>query len=461
MKKLFSKPAILAIVLFITVLLVAPVSAYATNGATLVSIEVTPTDSTICALGQTQQFTAIGYSDGTKTDIIGLTWSSTDPGVATINPTTGLATGVGGGWTEIIGTGTLNGISTSGKTNLYVGQPWFSLVIGLPGEETWGNLYADDCVGLIWSFVIEDKDKILVYKASGSIPEGDSWSQYWSCSSLSEGDYTATLSIEEKVQDTQSFKVWGHEASMDIDIGYAGETTTFTLNATKSSGQQANFQILKSVEDYYEQVDELTIDIGEDPWSESILRNLSEGDYWAGFWIGDSFEDGYDFSIVARGEPKPEPEEEEKPVVNKAKPKPKPKPTPIYELPITRYEKTTTGFLNLLYNRILQRNPEEEGLNAWLAQSGVTGSDLVQSFIFGEECQARISGYTDEQFITFLYKALLGRLPEADGLNAWLSRMAGGMTKEEVVSQFALSEEFVKICKEFGILPYDGYSNGL
>jgi hypothetical protein len=140
--------------------------------------------------------------------------------------------------------------------------------------------------------------------------------------------------------------------------------------------------------------------------------------------------------------------------------KPKPKPTPINELPVTSYEKSESGFTALFYNRILLRNPEKEGLDAWMARlkSGeLTAGDLVNQFIFSEECQSRISGYTNEQFITFLYKALFNRAPEEYGFNTWMTLMNAGMTREEVVNGFTHSEEFVNICNAFGFIPYKGY----
>jgi hypothetical protein len=455
MRQKFLKPAILAIVLFVAVLLVAPVSAYA-NGVTLESIEVEPKDSTIYALGQTQQFTATGtYSDDTTANITdSVTWSSTNTSVVTIDAN-GLATGVSEGWGVAI-IATKSGVSGGAGLSVQRGDLWAD--IQNPGEESYFNIWAENCSGLSWSLVI-NKNSTNIYSASGTIPS-DEWSHGVSYTLLpEEGDYTATLFIGGTVQEVLSFTLWAHEASMDIDVGYAEETTKFTLNATNSSGVEAYFVLWRHVieGDYYELDYEESINIDSDDWSYSISRTLPEGDYGADFWNGKYREDEYYFSVVARGKPKPEPVEKEEPKKEKSK------PTPIDELPITRYEKTASGFLNLLYNRILQRNAEEEGLNAWLAwiQSGAaTGSDLVQKFVLSEECQARISDYTNEQFITFLYKALLGRLPEADGLSAWLSRMSSGITREELIRQFALSEEFVNICKEFGIVPYEGCVNG-
>jgi hypothetical protein len=180
--------------------------------------------------------------------------------------------------------------------------------------------------------------------------------------------------------------------------------------------------------------------------------NDGEDSSYNGLYITDT--GVFDVTVVVAEEPEEEAEEEE---IEKQKPK----PIPIDKLPVGRYEATNFGFTTLFYNRLLQRPPEQDGLDVWIErlESGeITGADLVKSFIFGEECQARISEYTNEEFITFLYWALFNRAPEEYGFNAWLERMAATMTREEVVDRFTQSEEFINMCKLFGITPYAGYT---
>ncbi len=84
-----------------------------TAGVTLVSIAVTPVNPSI-SVGTPQQFAATGtYSDGSHQDLTNsATWSSTSPGVATIN-SGGLATGVSVGSTTIqAALGSINGSTT-------------------------------------------------------------------------------------------------------------------------------------------------------------------------------------------------------------------------------------------------------------------------------------------------------------------------------------------------------------
>ena len=68
---------------------------------TLRYITISPATATISA-GTTQQYTATGYySNGAITPGISVTWATTTPAVATIDPVAGVATGVAPGTTTI------------------------------------------------------------------------------------------------------------------------------------------------------------------------------------------------------------------------------------------------------------------------------------------------------------------------------------------------------------------------
>jgi hypothetical protein len=243
------------------------------------------------------------------------------------------------------------------------------------------------------------------------------------------------------------------QPSFEVTPGAPGEETKFFLSISGCNGLPLRLEVK---DDGGNIVSIFSIEIPSEDWNRIISIALEAGDYRCLLFIEDYLNGSYDFTVVKNGAPRP-------PVEKKAAPKAKARkpgvPT-INELPLSSYEKTVSGFVTLFYNRILLRNPEKEGLDAWVArlESGaITGGDLVQRFIFGEECQSRISDYTNEQFITFLYKALFNRAPEEYGFNAWLARMNAGMTGEEVVNGFTHSPEFEPICTYFGIKPYPGY----
>lgn len=120
------------------------------------------------------------------------------------------------------------------------------------------------------------------------------------------------------------------------------------------------------------------------------------------------------------------------------------------------YEKTPSGFITYFYNKILFREPEEYGLNAWLERLesvAITGADMIFGFIFGEECQNIIKDYSNDKFIEFLYSQILGRDPDDFGYNTWLSKLNSGMSREDMLKEFLQSEEFKNICNGFGVNP--------
>jgi hypothetical protein len=446
MKKILKKSLVLMVAVFLGVLFTAPAMIHA-DTATVV---ITPENGEIPALGQTAQFTAVAIDGvGSETDVTATaSWGIGDANIATNNGG-GLFTGKAQGDTWV--SATFEGVT--GGASLYVSRGYMGVDVYNPGEDSYFDLWASGCNGLPWSL---DVTGPTTYSASGTIT-ADDWHSSASAT-LSAGDYEATFSIDGVEQGNIGFVVYEHEEGFDVEVGYAGETTKFTLVFTNSTGMTADFELWKMIgadtwEDLYIEED---IPIDNDNWSYTINRTLPKGDYCANFWVNnyDAWVDGYCFSVVNRGVPQPP--------VEKAAPKEhKPAGPTINEKPLSNYEKTASGFSTLFYNRFLRRNPEQEGLNAWTAglESGaITGSDLIYSFIFGEECQNVISEYTNEEFITFLYKAIFNRKPDEEGYNTWLSRMAGGLTKEEVVKHFGSSVEFTSLCKLFGITPYQGYT---
>lgn len=137
-----------------------------------------------------------------------------------------------------------------------------------------------------------------------------------------------------------------------------------------------------------------------------------------------------------------------------------PVPDPWERTGIGFYEKADDGFVTMLYSRFFSRPPEQSGFDSWLtwiSNGSVTGEDLMEGFIFGEECQTKISGYTNPEFILFLYEVFFDREPSDESYGIWLSRMDTGMSQEIVVTRFTHSDEFISLCSLFGIVPYSGY----
>ena len=81
----------------------------------------------------------------------------------------------------------------------------------------------------------------------------------------------------------------------------------------------------------------------------------------------------------------------------------------------------------------------------WTTRIAVEGMDPLQvtrGFVNSPEFQARFSGLDDEGFVTLLYQNVLGRAPDAQGLARWTGELASGVEQAEVVRGFSDSPEF-------------------
>ena len=103
------------------------------KNATLSSITIAPANPTI-PVAVTQQLRAIGvFSDGTSADMTNLVaWTSGTPAVATVNPNSGLATGVTVGSSVISATSSVATGSKAGITTLTVGNATLSSIAVTP-----------------------------------------------------------------------------------------------------------------------------------------------------------------------------------------------------------------------------------------------------------------------------------------------------------------------------------------
>jgi hypothetical protein len=110
------------------------------KNATLGSITIAPANPTI-PVAVTQQFRAIGvFSDGTSADMTNLVaWTSSTPAVATINPNSGLATGVTVGSSVITATSSVATGGKAGITTLTVSNATLSSIAVTPLTPTIGS----------------------------------------------------------------------------------------------------------------------------------------------------------------------------------------------------------------------------------------------------------------------------------------------------------------------------------
>lgn len=110
-------------------------------------------------------------------------------------------------------------------------------------------------------------------------------------------------------------------------------------------------------------------------------------------------------------------------------------------------------FVSRLYENILQREADTAGLNAWanvLTSGQEQGAKVAQGFLESEEFKQRTT-LSDTDYMYILYRTFLDREPDDQGLNAWLNVLDSGLSRMHVFKGFAESAEFTALCSQYGI----------
>lgn len=119
--------------------------------------------------------------------------------------------------------------------------------------------------------------------------------------------------------------------------------------------------------------------------------------------------------------------------------------------PSTSDEKLT-NFVRRLYSIVLGRQPEQSGLDYWVAKlkrGDVTGAKVAYDFFNSKEYLNKNTSNTT--YIRDLYNTFFDRKPEASGQNYWMGKLAEGQSRAYVLKGFAESTEFTRICNQYGI----------
>ena len=94
-----------------------------------------------------------------------------------------------------------------------------------------------------------------------------------------------------------------------------------------------------------------------------------------------------------------------------------------------------------LYWAYFLRPPDAAGLKYWL-DTGKPLDQVSAAFAAAPEFGQRYGSLNDEQFVQLVYQNVLGRAPDNAGLVFWLQRVIGGMTRGQLMLEFSESEEF-------------------
>ena len=105
------------------------------------------------------------------------------------------------------------------------------------------------------------------------------------------------------------------------------------------------------------------------------------------------------------------------------------------------------GQLIYSYCLVLGRWPDSYGLRTWLAEmrAGLALKNVLLRLLQSDEFAGRyqIAAMTNADFVTLLYRLLLGRDPDAAGLEAYASKLAvGALSRTQVCEDVLNSDEF-------------------
>lgn len=123
------------------------------------------------------------------------------------------------------------------------------------------------------------------------------------------------------------------------------------------------------------------------------------------------------------------------------------------ELQYVKLYPQVAEFVTTYYQGLLGRNPEAEGLEYWTEKlvKGGTASDLTKGFIYSPEfCNRNLS---KDEFVESLYITYLGRASEPSGKTYWTNKLTTMSVSERinVISGFVYSSEYKEYCERYGI----------
>ena len=103
------------------------------------------------------------------------------------------------------------------------------------------------------------------------------------------------------------------------------------------------------------------------------------------------------------------------------------------------------GDVYRLYQATLGREPDQAGFQGWLdaLSEGMPILEVINGFVRSLEFQNTYGDQDNTAFVTLLYQNMLGRDADADGFAEWVAQLDSGVSRPEIVGDFAQSAEFI------------------
>lgn len=105
----------------------------------------------------------------------------------------------------------------------------------------------------------------------------------------------------------------------------------------------------------------------------------------------------------------------------------------------------TAAVIFRLYQATFDRAPDDSGLAHWvlnLNSGSMSEQEIARAFIQSTEFQITYGDTTDREYVTLLYNNVLDRNPDPSGMVNWTTHLANGMSREGILLGFSNSLEF-------------------
>ena len=115
-------------------------------------------------------------------------------------------------------------------------------------------------------------------------------------------------------------------------------------------------------------------------------------------------------------------------------------------------ETKVVQFAERMYTVCLGRAAEPDGLAFWckgLYEQTITGKSILNFFFLSNEIKGK--NLSNQEYVRRIYKVMLDRDPDQSGWDYWTGRLDSGSSPTAVIAGFIDSQEFTKICSDYGI----------
>ncbi len=109
-------------------------------------------------------------------------------------------------------------------------------------------------------------------------------------------------------------------------------------------------------------------------------------------------------------------------------------------------------FVERLYTVVLGRKSDPKGKQEWidaLTSHRNTGAEVAAGFFFSDEYKKQ--NKSNKDYVNDLYRTMLGRNCDSAGFTAWIGQLEDGVSRSGIYAGFVYSQEFNKICQDYGI----------